>query len=443
MRRNVYFVPCGTNVSEPERGQGEVMDVVEQNRQILSAADTRPAARIVQVLRERGALSSAELARISGLGKATISRAVSELRRSGVLIDAGRSLRSERLAQGRPGNELKLNPEAGVCIGIAIGPRDLHAVLADVSHAVLGFRSSALDLDYAPQAGIAAAREMVAELLSTTGLSGDRVLGIGVAVGGPVHPESGKVSRSSLIPAWTGIPIGKVFQQAFNRPVFVDNEANCCALAEIMWGAAAGHSDVLYLKLDQGVGGAVIVNGNVSRGVSGGAGEFGHITFDANGPFCRCGNRGCYELYAAGPVLLRQLGSIHGPDLTVAKIIEMAKGGDTGCRRAIVDIGTTAGQLAALLCNAFNPERVIVGGELSTAGEILFDSLKASFGKHVLLRELPDGSGGTEIVPGTSAANEPALGAIGLVLKHLGQGSPRRHEKGGDGRSWGRGDQDF
>jgi len=346
---------------------------------------------------------------------------VAELQRSGVVIEAGRSLPPAGGASGRPAAALTLNPANGICVGLQIGLDSIRAVLADVSHAVLATRVAPLALDFTPSEGLEAARRLIDEVQDAAGTSPGRLLGIGIAVPSPVHPRTGRVIRSSIIGTWGGIEIARLFEATLGRPVVVDNESNCAALAEFTWGAARGHADVVYYKIEGGVGGAVIANGRLVRGVAGGAGEFGHIVLDPNGPVCRCGHRGCFELYLAIPALLRLLRPTYGEDVTVQRMIDLARSGDAGCRRVIADAAEIAGRGIAIACNMFNPELVVVAGALTDAADLLLTPLRHALSRHALIPVRGDESGAaTALVLASLGEDASALGAMGLALRQIG-----------------------
>lgn len=384
-----------------------------------AARKGKPTEIVLHLLREHGLISNAQLARLSGLGKATISRAVKELRDAGVIVPArGAPVRNGQNA-GRPATGLQLNPESGLCIGVAFGPEHVGVILADVSHTIIAHEVTPMPLDYPHQHGVAAAKAMIGKVLAGNGYGWDRVLGIGVAVGAPVDPRTGTVIRSSLIPSWSGVAVRDLFQMEPQVSVFVDNASNCAGLAELMWGSARGRQNALFIHVDRGLGGAVIIDGNIQRGHAGGAGEIGHITYDPHGPLCRCGNRGCYELYASLPALRRQLAPVVDDQLAFDEIVARAKGGDMGIQRVIGDIGDVVGRLAAFVGNVLNPELVIIGGDFAKAGDLLMESLVASYRRHALMYGRTDSEGETEFVLGRQP-DLPELGAVGLVLRQTG-----------------------
>jgi predicted NBD/HSP70 family sugar kinase len=199
-------------------------------------------------------------------------------------------------------------------------------------------------------------------------------------------------------------------------PVRVENDANLGALAEIVWGAGRGCSELLYVKAASGVGAGLVLNGRLYEGHAGTAGEIGHITIDETGPVCRCGNRGCLEVYAAAEAVLEPLRRRHGPKLTLRQVIALAQEGDLGCQRVIADAGRSLGLAIAGTCNLLAPERVIVGGELANAGAILLDPLRTVVSRSAIasLRETP-------VHGGVLGERAEVLGAVALVLREAGR----------------------
>ena len=194
--------------------------------------------------------------------------------------------------------------------------------------------------------------------------------------------------------------------------VRVENDANLGALAESVWGAGRGHSDVLYVKAGTGVGGGLLLGGRLYRGAAGTAGELGHLTIDESGPVCRCGNRGCLEALAGSEAILAPLRPRHGADLTLPRVIELARTGDHGCRLVIGDAGRALGIAVAGACNLLAPELVVVGGELAQAGDLLLDPLRSAVRRAAIdaMRQIP-------VTAGVLGARAEVLGAVALVLR--------------------------
>lgn len=368
---------------------------------------------------ERGALSAAAIARLTGLARSTVSIALAELRQSEIVIEAGEQGETVK-GVGRPAVMLMLNPDAGTCIGVHLSLDSIQLVVADVSHSVIAERTIDLGLDYPVEAATSAIRSAVAELYKEHGLPLSRLLGVGVSVSGPVSPD-GTVQRSSIVPGWTGVDVIKTFGGLFDRPVYADNESNCAAIAEMMWGAAAGESDFVLFKIDLGVGGAIVHNGEVIRGIAGGAGEFGHISIEPGGDLCRCGNRGCLEIYASFKRPLAQMERVHGRRMTMDDVMLLAEQGDNGAQRLITGTAETAGRGLAMIGTIINPPLIIIGGRLALAGDMLLAPLQQAYDRHTHIKPVPGAPRQTRIMAGKLTENDSLLGAIGLVLRNQGK----------------------
>jgi predicted NBD/HSP70 family sugar kinase len=375
---------------------------------------------IVRTMSERGAISAADIARETGLARSTISTALSELKKSGIVVENSDEPRVVKGA-GRPATSLTLNPEAGTCVGIHLSIEDIRLCIADVSHSVIDEQIINLGPDYLPETAAAAARKAMQSLYRSNGLSRAGLLGVGVSVSGPISPD-GQLQRASILPTWAGINITELFSAALNCLVFTDNESNCAAIAEMMWGAAVGYDDFVIFKIDLGVGGAVVNNGRVITGIAGGAGEFGHISLEGGSALCRCGNRGCLELSAGFKTPIEQASKIHNRAMTMDDVILLAEEGDIGALRLINDSGEAAGRGLALICTIINPPLVIIGGRMALAGDIILEPLKKAFEKHIMIKSCDlDEASRTRIVVGKYTENDSLLGAVGLVLRSHGK----------------------
>jgi predicted NBD/HSP70 family sugar kinase len=386
-------------------GSGSLTSLRELNR-----------GRVIESLRELGVASRAEIARSTGLSPATVSTLVGQLVETGLVVDAPQRL-SRRSQGGRPPALITLDPAAGVAIGIDFGKRHLAVAVSDLSHEILAERWRTMHEDYDARAGMDGAVKLVDEALTRSGTEPDRVLGVGLGLPGPIHRSTGTVGSSAILPGWTDVRIAEVMSERLALPVHVDNDANLGALAELHWGAGHGASTFVYLKMATGIGAGLVIGGRLFHGAGGTAGEIGHTTVDEAGPICRCGNRGCLEMVASAPALAELLRPTRG-EVTGERVVELALEGDPGCRRAIADAGSYAGQAVANLCNLFNPERIVVGGSLGAAGEVLLGPLREAVRRRVIPSAVED----VEIVPGVLGDRAELLGAVALVLKEKEQG---------------------
>lgn len=394
-------------------------------KQIMSTVATgTPASQIIRALSQQGGMTAAQIARHSGLARSTISAAVAGLKDSLVIVEVEQESPGT-VSVGRPGTVLTLNPQAGTCIGIHLGYDDVQFVVADISHSFIAEQKIHLGVDYDPSDVLATVEKSYRGFYKSNGLPLTSLLGVGVSVSGPVRPD-GVLQRGGILPKWSGINIRSFFETLFKRSVHVDNESNCAALAEMKWGAARGIDNFVLFKMDVGVGGAVVVGGNVLKGIAGGAGEFGHVSIYPEGELCRCGNRGCLELYASFVKPLEQLSRVHKQPMTMDRAIMLAESGDASALRMIADVADYGGRGLAMIGTMLNPPLILVGGRMALAGDLLLNPMIASYQRHTLYK-YADALAKTEtlIQVGKFTENDSLLGAVGLVLDGalaLGQG---------------------
>ena len=370
-----------------------------------SPADLRASnrERLLHLLRSHGAMTQAQLARASGLSPATVSSIAKELREEGWVDDVG---------TGGKRTPLSLSRTAGVAVGIDFDHSHVRVAIADLAHNVLAEASEPLDIDHEAEEGIGLAGKLVRELLHDVGVSPGRVTGVGMGLPGPLRRDTGEIGDSAILPGWIGAKPEAMMSEELGLAVRVENDANLGALAEIVWGAGRGCSELLYVKVASGVGAGLVLNGRLYGGHAGTAGEIGHVTVDESGPVCRCGNRGCLEVYAGAEAVLDPLRRRHGATITLRQVIALAQEGDPGAQRVIADAGRSLGLTIAGTCNLLAPERVIVGGELAAAGEILLEPLRTIAQRSAIasLRSTP-------VLQGVLGERAEVLGAVALVLR--------------------------
>ncbi len=369
--------------------------------------------RVVDALRSAGRLSRSDIARRTGLSRSTVSTLVGDLVERGFIVErADDALSGAVPTQGRPPTMLSLDRSAGAAVGIDFDHDRVRVAVSDLSRTVLAEAMELVDVDHDAGRSMDLAASLVDRALADAGIDATRVLGAGVAIAGPVDAARSALHPSSILPGWEGVDLADELGARLGLPVHVDNDANLGALAEVTLGAGRDARTAAYLQVGGGVGAGLIVDGRPFRGAFGAAGEMGHVVVDDEGAICRCGNRGCLETVASGPALTRLLADSRNETLTVAQIIELAKDGDLGCRRAIADAGRHVGRAVGALCNLFNPEMVVVGGELSAAGELLLGPLRES----VMRSAVPMATEGLEVVAGVLGERANVLGALALAI---------------------------
>lgn len=366
--------------------------------------------RVVRAVRMAGSLTQAEIARATGLSAATVSNIVRELKDGGTVEVTPTS------AGGRRARSVSLSGDAGIVIGVDFGHTHLRVAVGNLAHQVLAEEAEPLDVDASAAEGFDRAEQLVTRLIAATGIGRDKVIGVGLGVPGPIDVSSGLLGSTSILPGWSGINPAEELSRRLGVPVHVDNDANLGALGELVWGSGRGVKDLAYIKVASGVGAGLVIDGRVYRGPGGTAGEIGHITLDESGPVCRCGNRGCLETFTAARYVLPLLMPSHGPDLTMERVVQLARAGDPGCRRVIADVGRHIGSGIANLCNLLNPSRVVLGGDLAEAGELVLAPIRDSVSRYAI----PSAARQLSLAQGALGGRAEVLGALALVLSEMG-----------------------
>jgi predicted NBD/HSP70 family sugar kinase len=384
--------------------------------------------RVIHTLREQGVTSRAEIARRTGLSRSTVSSLVADLQADGLVVERAEHGSARGTQGGRPPILLAFDASAGAAVGIAFGHRGLRVAVSDLSSTILAQRHVDLDVDHEAQEGLDAAAALVTEALEEAEVTRDQVIGVGVGLPAPIHRATGIVGSSAILPGWVGVIAEQELRNRLGLPVLVDNDANLGALAEAAYGAGRDAVDLLYLMVSSGIGAGLVLNGRLYRGALGLAGEIGHVLMDSHGQVCRCGNRGCLETVASPQALLELLRRSHG-GLTTEEMIALARAGDQGCRRVLADAGRALGNALAVLLNVLNPEVIVVGGELSAAGDLLLDGLRETVGRAAL----PASVEAAKVTCGTLGDRAEVLGAVALVVSEADSAFPTRLAVGAAG----------
>jgi glucokinase-like ROK family protein len=367
---------------------------------------------VIGLLRSRGVVSQADIARETGLSRTTVSGVVAELRQAGMVVEAADDgVRAEGRG-GRPPVPISLSPSLGAVIGVDFGHSHVRVAVADLGHTVLAERERSIHVDPDAKVSLDLAARLVSEVLAEARVSRSAVLDVGMGVPGPVDRALGVVGSATVLAGWVGIRAAEELSARLGLPVEMDNDANLGALAEHTFGAGRGCSDLAYLKLSSGIGCGLIVNGGPYRGTNGTAGEIGHLRVDDGDSFCYCGNRGCLETLASGNAIVEMLERSQHRGLTLNEIVSQAIGGHPAYGRAVSDAGRHIGVAVANLCNLLNPGRVVVGGVLGLAGDLLLAPLRDSFLRYAVRAAAES----VEIVPGELGERAEVLGALALAL---------------------------
>ncbi|HHY34081.1 MAG TPA: ROK family protein [Firmicutes bacterium] len=283
----------------------------------------------------------------------------------------------------------------GIFAGVDLGGTKtrIGAVLASEPGRVM-FSVSVPTVRDDPDEGVTSIASLVRQIVSDVNQAlGDRnteLLGVGVGAPGPLDIKERELLALPNLPKWRGFAIGRVVERELGVPVTLENDANAAAVGEKMFGAGREFEDFVYVTLGTGVGGALILNGELYRGHWGGAGEIGHVQVDSNGPLCGCGRRGCVEALAAGPAIEKAYGR------PPAEVFALAASGDRRAREVLESAGRALGRGLAQVFTVLDPQAVVFGGGMAKGNPLAFrlylDSCKEELEKRAFLpakRDIP------------------------------------------------------
>ena len=362
-------------------------------------------------------ISRADLARRTGLSRATVSDIVAGF----LLAGAVSEYEVAPSSGGRPPIRLRFEDGWRHIIGVELGASHVSGVRTDLRGRVLASFQHLQDVAGNPTGTLAAIDAGIRGLLAFD--EAIPVLGIGIGVPSPLPVASRGALAHHLFPGWKGIHLASHLKLVHSLPVEVDNDANLGALAEHWWGAGRGYADLAYVKVATGVGAGILIRGRIYRGATGIAGEIGHTAIDPDGPRCRCGLSGCLEAMVGTAallqraneqlVMLKPLPEWACDELTVQSLIAAAHAGDATARGLITGAGQALGVAMANLLNLVNPGRIVLGGHLTEAGTMLLDPLRAALSERALWSSVE----GSELVISPLGDQAVALGAATLLLQ--------------------------
>lgn len=330
--------------------------------------------RVLQALADAGEVSRGDLAVRTGLSRATVGSVIYGLVREGLVREQSPPAPGSRL--GRPPLTMTLVPSAAHVFGLDIGHDHARVILSDLVGTPLWDESVNVDVDGSAYHTIAAANRLIDEALRATHIPRAAILGLGVGIACPVDRATGGLRAEGIMPGWVDVKPAEKMTERTGFPAQVVNDANASVLAERRYGAAQACDDVVYLRLSSGIGAGIVCDGRMLLGHGGLAGKLGHVTVDPGGQVCRCGNRGCLETIASPTALATLLSHSWGRPVTNAELIELIQAGDRGALRVLEDAAEAVGRTLAMTVMTLNPKLIVIGGELSAAGDVLLDPIR-------------------------------------------------------------------
>ncbi len=371
-------------------------------------------------------VARSELTDVLGVSRSKVSLEVGRLLEAGLLVEDGLA-ESEG---GRRSSLLSIPRSAGLIAAVDVGATSIDAALSTLGSELVAHRGEPADVGEGPKAVLGRVKGLLAELLEDQGAEQSDVRAIGVGVPGPVEQASGLLRSPPIMPGWDRFPIREAFAGEYAAPVYVDNDVNVMALGEHWGGVGRGVDNLLFVKIGTGIGGGIIADGRLYRGIQGCAGDIGHICADPDGPVCTCGNRGCLEAMAAAPAIVRKAERCarEGLSLILSEVLnekgelsardvgEAASLGDYRALEIIRESGRLVGGVLATLVSTLNPSLIVIGGGVANIGHSLLAEVRSTVYRRSLplaTRNLPIVLSELEGVAGVTGAS--VLAAEGVL----------------------------
>jgi glucokinase len=313
----------------------------------------------------------------------------------------------------------------GLVVGIDVGGTKIMSGLSDTSGRILRHTTLPTEAQQGRDVVIERIERVAREVMS--GVDHSRIIGVGIGAPGPIDPFSGTLYSPPNLLDMDGVPLREIMRQRLGLPVYLANDANAAAVGEYLFGVREQVRNMIYITISTGVGGGIIIDGKLFVGARGMGGEVGHMTIEAEGPRCNCGNIGCLEVLASGTAIARygaalvaegrapilsELAKQRSAYVTARLVQEAAERGERESQAIIARVGFYMGVGIVNLLHLFNPQLVIIGGGVSHLGALLFDPIRRT----VAERAIPAIADGVEILPAHLGDQVGLLGAIAIVL---------------------------
>ena len=378
-------------------------------------------AEIIRCLSIAGPISRIKLSRQLGLSKMAISAIVSEMIEEGLIREQGTALPESKSPKSIPANStggagrrpsmLAINTERINALGLYLSRDAIEGVLCDVSGKIIKTWISPLQEHIDKESYLAQLSEILDMMMAQS--KGFRIIGIGISSIGPVDIATGRLLSPTNFYGIHDVDLTEFVSRKCSLPIILDNDMNAAVQAEQLYGAAKNYRHVVYLGIANGIGAGIISYGRIFQGSSGFAGELGHMSVNLDGPDCFCGNRGCLELYANIPVLLRQSGASSLKEM-VDQAIKNPSSAENWQPRLMQALATALINTA----NIFDPEIILLGHQSIYLAPLLLPELEKTINKHIIqraIRHIP-------IRVASFGEQSPLVGAAALIFQAVFRG---------------------
>lgn len=361
---------------------------------------------ILKLLRERGTLARADLAKELGMTRNTASNIVTDLLQAGLVVET----EFRRAGAGRPGLLLELASNGGFAIGVEIDISRIIAVAADFKGKILWEESASISPKQSMEACCSIAERLVQNALDWGRSEKLNPLGIGLGLAGLVNAEEGMLTFAPTL-GWSNVPFRANWEEKFNIPVFLDNEANTSALGYHAYADRSKASNLAYLSIGGGMAAGLILEGHLFHGSSGFAGQAGHMKIRTDGEPCTCGDHGCWVTEVCLPALARKTGT---DEINIAEVARKLMNDDAALLKAVDEMAEMLGLGIANLVNLFNLDSVVLGGAMRPILPYMLEKTRKTVDQRALRQP-----GNNVVIKVSGRDNDGVFGAASLVLNEI------------------------
>jgi len=389
---------------------------------------------LMNLIRSHSPVSRPQLATLSGLSHVTVLKITNNLIERDLILEKEYA----ESTGGRRAGLLEINPEGGFVVGVMTQPYSLTAVILNLNSDLVYSQQWNIMLRDNSEQAIDLIAQCLEELFSKSAIPREKIIGVGLGMGGLIDAERGRCIDSWIL-NWQNVEISRPLEDHLRIPVFLDNDINCLATYEKLFGQGRSYHHFLVVGVGRGVGLGIVINDDLFRGAFGGAGEFGHTAVTTEGRLCACGNSGCLETYVSDAGIVKNYLEyvrsntysleIGVQEPTTHEIVELARNGDEAAKAAFHRAGLLLGVSLANLVNIFNPECVILCGHDDDAsilcGDWLLEPMQQAFKQHLFSQMGKD----LHFIVERQDFESWARGAGSLVLRHFFASPARVHSE--------------
>lgn len=341
---------------------------------VPSTIGTTTAGEILELVRSGRARTRRDVQDLTGISRSTLALRMNQLLAAGLVRESGQTAG----ATGRPAKLLSFDEAAQLVLSVDLGATHATLAVIDAGGAVIMEAQAEVQIENPPDETLRTIARRLVELLGRAGRSLEGVVGVGVGIPGPVRYSTQRPNHPPLMPGWHDVPIAETLGALLGRPVFVDNDANLMGLGEARERYPDAPS-VLFVKVGTGIGAGIVLHGQPERGISGGAGDIGHIRlFGADaGHVCTCGARGCLATEASGGAIARMLREEGRADVGGATgVAALLRDKDPRAVELTRHAGLLLGDVLATSVSLLNPAVLVLGGSIPLQGTVLIDAVR-------------------------------------------------------------------